>query len=714
MDYLVSLNKMQKLAVTSFGKPILIFAGAGSGKTRVLTHKIAYLVENMGMPPENILAVTFTNKAASEMKNRVEKLIDGFEISKINIGTFHSICALFLRKNIYLLDYKPGFTIYDQDDSTKLVKNVIKELDLDPKQYNHKNIAYLISNLKNKMISSGDYERITSEYREIKIAKIYELYQKQIKANNAVDFDDLLLLPLEIFDKYPEKLIEYQNKYQYVLVDEYQDTNKPQFEFIYSITKSHGEICVVGDDDQSIYGWRGADIQNILDFEKSFENSKIIKLEQNYRSTSNILNAAHSVVSKNINRADKKIWTENDSGELIKIIECVDEINESVQLLNNLKSIKESNRNRFSDFAILYRTNSQSRLIEDVLRRNAIPYVIVGGVKFYDRKEIKDVVAYLRLIVNESDLISFERIINFPARGLGKTTVKKIIDFSNKKSINVLKSLENTEEISIGQKQKNSIKDFLKIIKKAKKNIDMSQPIMIVRDIIESINLKEYYLNQATDDAFDRWANVNELLNSIEDYSNRYPELGLVDFLEEVSLLSDIDRWNDQSDAVTLMTLHSAKGLEFSNVFISGVEEGLFPLSASIDDPEQLEEERRLFYVGITRAEKKVLLSYANSRRRFTGERIPNVRSRFINEIPEEYLDFNKKISFDKEISKTTFYKEDKKESFCEGDIVLHKVFGKGKIINIQGMGDDAKITIVFSGNQIKKFISKYANLVRI
>ena len=714
MDYLNNLNDMQNKAVTSFGKPILIFAGAGSGKTRVLTHKIAYLIDNMGMPPENILAVTFTNKAASEMKSRVEKLIDGFEISKINIGTFHSICALFLRKNIHLLDYKPGFTIYDQDDSTKLVKNVIKGLDLDSKQYNHKNISYLISNLKNKMISCNDYERITSEYREIKIATIYEEYQKQIKENNAVDFDDLLLLPLEIFEKFPKKLVEYQQKYQYVLVDEYQDTNKPQFEFIYSITKSHGEICVVGDDDQSIYGWRGADIQNILDFEKSFSDAQIIKLEQNYRSTSNILNAAHSVVSKNINRADKKIWTDNNSGDLIQVVECVDEMNESVQLLRNLKSIKESNNNNFSDFAILYRTNSQSRIIEDVLRRNAIPYVIVGGVKFYDRKEIKDVIAYLRLIVNEFDLISFERIINFPTRGIGKTTVKKIIDLAQKKSVNVLELIKNTDQINIGQKQKNSIKNFIEIINNAKLNISKCKPINIVKNIIESISLKEYYLEQATDEAFDRWANVNELLNSIDDYSNRYPELGLIEFLEEVSLLSDIDRWNDQSDAVTLMTLHSAKGLEFSNVFIAGVEEGLFPLSGSIDDPEQLEEERRLFYVGVTRAEKKVLLLYANSRRRFSGERIPTVMSRFISEIPEEYLDNNKKITFKVNSEKDIYSKVNKKESFLKGDMILHKVFGRGKIINVQGIGDEAKITIIFSGNQIKKFVSKYANLVRL
>ena len=714
MDYLKNLNEMQKLAVTSFGKPILIFAGAGSGKTRVLTHKIAYLVDQMGMPPENILAVTFTNKAAKEMKNRVDSLINGFDVSKINIGTFHSISALFLRKNIYLLGYEPGFSIYDQDDSSKLVKNAIKALDLDTKQYNFKNISYLISSLKNKMIYPSEYEKITSEYREIKIAKIYEKYQNDLKESNAVDFDDLLLLPLEIFKKFPEKLLEYQNKYQYVLVDEYQDTNKPQFKFISSITEKHKEICVVGDDDQSIYGWRGADIQNILDFEKSFLNAKIIKLEQNYRSTTNILNAAHSVVSKNLNRADKKIWTDNNEGELIKIIECVDEQNESFKLLKNLKRIKDNDNSKFSDFAVLYRTNSQSRILEDQLRRNAIPYVIVGGVKFYDRKEIKDVIAYLRLIVNNSDLISFERIINFPPRGVGKTSVKKIIDYANDKSINVFDALKNLDEIKIGVKQKKSLQIFQKLINEASKNTHNYDILILVKDLVKSIGLKEYYTDQGTEDAYDRWANVNELINSIEDYSNKFPDLKLIDFLEEVSLLSDIDRWNDQTDAVTLMTLHSAKGLEFPNVFIAGVEEGLFPLYSSIDDVEQLEEERRLFYVGVTRAEKKILLFYSNSRRRFSGERVPTIKSRFIDEIPDKYLDFEKKSFIENKVQHSPYIEKNTSETFIEGDRVLHKVFGRGRVLNVQGVGGEAKVTISFSGNQIKKFILKYANLVRI
>mgnify|MGYP001396885951 CR=1 FL=1 len=443
-------------------------------------------------------------------------------------------------------------------------------------------------------------------------------------------------------------------------------------------------------------------------------NAKIIKLEQNYRSTSNILNAAHSVVSKNLNRANKKIWTDNKKGELIKIIECVDEQNESLKLLKNLKKIKDDNKSKFSDFSVLYRTNSQSRILEDYLRRNAIPYVIVGGVKFYDRKEIKDVIAYLRLIVNNSDLISFERIVNFPVRGVGKTSVKKIIDYANEKSINVFDSLKNLGEINIGQKQKKSLKIFRKLIEEASDNSDKYDILSIVKELIKSIGLKEYYLDQGTDDSYDRWSNVNELINSIEDYTNKFPDLKLIDFLEEVSLLSDIDRWNDESDAVTLMTLHSAKGLEFPYVFIAGVEEGLFPLYSSIDDVEQLEEERRLFYVGVTRAEKQILLFHSNSRRRFSGERVPTIKSRFINEIPDKYLDYEKRSFIENKVPHLSYNEKNTSETFIEGDRVLHKVFGRGRVLNVQGIGGESKVTISFSGNQIKKFILKYANLVRI
>ena len=709
MDYLNNLNDMQKKAVTSFGKPILIFAGAGSGKTRVLTHKIAYLIDNMGMPPENILAVTFTNKAASEMKSRVKKLIDSFEISKINIGTFHSICALFLRKNIHLLDYKPGFTIYDQDDSTKLVKNVIKELDLDSKQYNNKNISSLISNLKNKMISCNDYERITSEYRENKIATIYEKYQKQIKENNAVDFDDLLLLPLEIFEKFPEKLTEYQQKYQYVLVDEYQDTNKPQFEFIYSITKSHGEICVVGDDDQSIYGWRGADISNILNFSDAFGDSQIFKLEQNYRSSQNILDAAHFVISKNSRRADKKLWTDNKKGDPIYISENGNDAMEADQILKLIYQNTSSNQYNLSDIVILYRTNAQSRIIEDKLRRQGIPYHIIGGVKFYERKEIKDLLGYLRVVSNQSDNLSLIRILNFPPRGIGKTSIDKIIQYSKKEKLSIFDALNNINHINIGISQKKTINTFIKEIIKINKIIEKGSIVDIIKQIIDNFNIKDHYDKQNTSDSQERWQNIEELVNGMIEYANEKENPNLVEFLEEISLLTDIDKWNDEVKQITLMTIHSSKGLEFPIVFISGLEEGLFPISQYLDQNDELEEERRLFYVGTTRAMEKLYLSYSKFRRRFGSEIIPMAVSRFINELPKENIEYigRAKNAFNYERS----FSEKETLQYKKGQIVNHSLFGKGKIIDLDGNGDNAKITVMFHGNVQKKLIAKYANL---
>lgn len=713
-DHLTNINDKQLEAIKYTGSPILIFAGAGSGKTRVLTNKIAYLVQDMGLPPEHVLAVTFTNKAAGEMKNRVQTLLPTFDVSTMNVGTFHSICARLLRKEIYLLDYTPGFTIYDQDDSGKAVKNVIKILELDPKLFNHKNIQYQISSLKNKMVTPEDYSNATDNYRELKIADIYKEYQKLLKDNNSVDFDDLLLLPLEIFKKYPDKLKNYQEKYQYILVDEYQDTNKPQFEFIYALAKRHREICVVGDDDQSIYGWRGADIQNILDFENAFPKSKVIKLEQNYRSTPTILNAAYHVVSQNLNRADKKLWTENSDGEEITILETENELDEARKIIKSINSIKSKSDYDFKDFAILYRTNAQSRVIEDSLRRRGIPYIIIGGIKFYDRKEVKDILAYLRIIVNSKDTINLERVLNFPPRGIGQTTLKKLITESNNAGISLFELISNVDQINIGLKQRFSINEFYSIISKYKQNLSEMSASNLVKTLIEDINLEKYYKNQNTEDAIDRWMNVNEVINSIVDFNERFPKSGLPEFLEEVALLSDIDNWNESSNAVTLMTLHSAKGLEFPVVIITGLEEGLFPLYSSMDNPEELEEERRLFYVGVTRAEKKVILGYANNRRRYNGEQINCIPSRFISEIPEKYLNYSDR-EIHSPVKKPFTYKPiTQLNEFYVGELVVHKVFGKGKIQNVEGSGGDSKLTILFSGNVPKKFMAKYANLIKV
>lgn len=713
-DFLKNVNEKQLEAIQSIGNPILIFAGAGSGKTRVLTHKIAYLVQELGLPPEHILAVTFTNKAAGEMKNRVQNLLPTFDVSIMNVGTFHSICARLLRKEIYVLGYTAGFTIYDQDDSGKAVKNVIQNLELDPKLFHHKNIQYLISSLKNKMITPDEYSKATENYRDLKIAGIYEAYQNLLKENNSVDFDDLLLLPLEIFKQYPEKLKYYQDQYQYILVDEYQDTNKPQFEFIYALAKEHRDICVVGDDDQSIYGWRGADIQNILDFELAFPKSKVIKLEQNYRSTPTILNAAYSVVSQNLNRAEKKLWTENNDGDKIAVIETENDLEEARNIIRSINTVKSDSEFDFKDFAVLYRTNAQSRVIEDGLRRRGVPYIIIGGIKFYDRKEVKDILAYLRIIVNSNDTISLERVLNFPPRGIGQTTLKKLIVASRETGVSLFEILNNVDSLTIGKKQKESIHQFYELINNYKQNIKNLSAVQLVKSLIDEIKLENYYEIQSTEDALDRWMNVSELVNSIDDFNERFPESGLSEFLEEVALLSDIDNWNESTNAVTLMTLHSAKGLEFPVVIIAGLEEGLFPLYSSMDNPEELEEERRLFYVGVTRAEQNLILGYANNRRRYNGEQMSCIPSRFISEIPEEYLQFNRRITPSGSMTNIIPKIKESGNEFIIGEMVTHKVFGRGKVQNIEGSGGEAKLTIQFSGNVQKKFMSKYANLKKV
>ena len=706
---LSNLNKNQKNAVEKIGLPVLVFAGAGSGKTRVLTYKIAYLINEIGLPPENILAVTFTNKAAQEMKSRVFELVDK-DISGINIGTFHSISASILRREIHLLGYSNSFTIYDQQDSRSLVKKVMKNLDLDLKQIEPKSIQIRISNAKNSLQSVDYFKNFTDNFSDKKFYEIYKSYQEELKKCDSLDFDDLLLLPLKLFKEFPDRLEKYRDKFQYVLVDEYQDTNKPQFEFIYSLSHKHKNIFVVGDDDQSIYGWRGADISNILNFREAFGESHIEKLEQNYRSTNNILQAAWSVVSKNTNRSDKKLWTENGSGELINLIESFDDRHEAKQIYSKVLSFKDN----LNQVAILYRTNSQSRIIEDRLRVGGIPYQIIGGVKFYDRKEIKDILAYIRFLVNSNDSISFDRVINFPPRGIGNTTVSRINEYYNQSSKSYIEALNNLDKIKLGQKQKSSIKDFLKVISGYQLKLNNEKGSEIVKSLISDLKIDNYYLKQKTDDAIDRWNNIQEFINGIQEYEINNPSSNLVDYLEEVSLLTDIDKWNDSENKVTLMTVHSSKGLEFDNIIIAGLEDGLFPIIRTFED-DNIEEERRLFYVALTRAKKVVNISYAKSRRQFGGAPTLSNKSRFINEIPKDIINFNL-------INGENDYKIDKyninrkfesktNEQIQVNAIVEHKVFGKGKVLKIEGSGENSKLTIKFYNNVVKKLIFKYANL---
>ena len=708
---LKNLNPEQLEAVKHMDGPILVFAGAGSGKTRVLTHKIAYLIESVGLPPEHILAVTFTNKAAQEMAQRVHSIIS-VDSSKLNIGTFHSICAGILRKHIHHLGYDNNFTIYDQKDAISVVKNVILNMGLDIKQFEPKYFYYLISNAKNQLLSYKDIDKLNSSYVDEKVSEVYREYQNTLRESNCLDFDDLLILPLELFKVNQDILEYYRNQFRYVLIDEYQDTNKPQFEFVCAIAKKHQEICVVGDDDQSIYGWRGADVSNILDFNKSFKDPFIIKLEQNYRSTKSILDVANSVIKNNITRADKFLWTDNNKGEEVFYYNAY---NEKIEASKIVELIQEKCKSDFSlnDTVILYRTNFQSRQIEDFLRRKSIPYNIIGGVKFYERKEIKDVLAYLRLINNYQDEISFLRVLNFHARGIGKSTINKFIKLKIEEGKGLF-DLIKLGNVEIGPKQKGSISNFIKLIEDLKEMSKSSSAYDIVVELVEKIDLKNHYCEQDIPEDIDRWENVQELMNSIQEYCDNSDNRDLQSFLEEVSLLTDIDQWNNNDEAITLMTVHSSKGLEFPLVFIAGLEEGLFPHSNSLNDDDGIEEERRLFYVAVTRAMEQLFLFSADSRMKFGSGSIPSLRSRFIDEIPQELLNFGKTSHYRES---TSNYKNDYikvQDNFKKGSVVKHKLYGKGVVLKSEGYGDNAKVTVVFSGNVKKKFIQKYANLVSV
>ena len=581
-----------------------------------------------------------------------------------------------------------------------MVKTVIADMNLDSKTFQANKYQYLISNLKNKMIYPDDVLLNTNSYIDEVLRDIYFNYNKKLKENNATDFDDLLLLPLEIFNANKSLLKKYQQKFQYVLVDEYQDTNKPQFEFIYNISKNNNEITVVGDDDQSIYGWRGADISNILNFSNSFNDSVTIKLEQNYRSTKVILDAAYSVVSKNKNRAEKKLWTENTKGDLIDLHEYENEIDESKGIIKSVLNVVKNNVN-LNDMVLLYRTNTQSRVIEDQLRRESIPYHIVGGIKFYDRKEIKDILAYLKYILNPSDSIAFTRIINFPPRGIGKTTVNKIFSYANDNQISLEESLSSLDKIKLGDKQVKQIKKFKALIRDLQQTIDKSSLITIEK-LINEINLKEHYTNKDNPEDFERLENVDELVLSVSDFCDRNEENSINMFVEEVSLLTDIDRWNIDEQKLTLMTLHSSKGLEFDVVYILGLEEGLLPLMRGEDD--DLEEERRLFYVGITRGIRKVVISYANSRRRYGSSSMFSLRSSFLDDIPEDLFNFNINKGYIKPQREEVLAKNIKGDEFEVNDIVEHKLYGRGVIVFIKGIGDSSKISIKFHANRNLQF----------
>ena len=716
------LNDSQKAAVKAVDKPVLIFAGAGSGKTRVLTHKIAFLIKEDIVKAEEILAVTFTNKAAEVMKQRVTKLMKN-KVQEINIGTFHSICARILRNEISKLGFSKDFAIYDRTDQIALLKIILAEENIPKNILMPKTVRNKISYFKSQLINPNHAMKAVKTAQDKSIIDVYKSYNNSLKENNAVDFDDLLNFPLDIFNNHPRILNKYQKLWKYILVDEYQDTNKAQFLLVKMLAEKHRNICVVGDDDQSIYGWRGADIRNILDFEKDFPECETYTLENNYRSTNQILHAAQSVVRNNSDRVDKDLLSVNGEGDLIGVIETHDEMEEADAVINALEKEIKMKKRTFNDFSVLYRTNSQSRALEDSFRRSAIPYKIIGGTRFYERKEVKDVLGYLRLIVNLKDTISLRRVINFPPRGIGLKTVDKCFIQSVKDNKKLFDVLKNPEPMKIRGKQGDSLIAFYKLIKKYNELLPKLNASELARALVEEVGILKFYKRQDNIEDNERYNNVLEILNSIDEIVERKSNASINDFLEEVSLLTDIDEWNNDDNFVTMMTVHSSKGLEFPVVFLTGLEDGLFPLSIALNEKEIMEEERRLFYVALTRSQDMVYLLYATDRRRSGSDSWGGIVSRFVKEIPEVYLE---NISFSSAMTRklvktkagdikmkikrtiTTF------DDFKVGDIVEHAIFGDGKIMALSGSGENQRVGVVFKDGLKKKLIVKFAKLKKI
>ena len=744
-DFLNNLNNSQLESTLQMDGPMIVIAGAGSGKTRVLTYKIAYLM-TQEIDPFNILALTFTNKAAKEMKERIARIV-GDEAKNLWMGTFHSVFARILRIEAHKIGYTSNFTIYDSDDSQKLVGRIIKELNLDKDQYKYKSIFSRISSMKNNFITPLDYENDEEMLLSDKIAnrskfiQIYKQYVDRCFKAGAMDFDDLLLKTNELLSRYPETLSKYQNIFRYILVDEYQDTNHSQYLIIRALSDKFQNICVVGDDAQSIYSFRGANINNILNFQKDFPDAKLFRLEQNYRSTKNIVNAANSLIENNQKRLKKNVWTENESGEKISVNKLLTDGEEGRFVASSIFEYKMQNQLQNSDFAILYRTNAQSRSFEDALRKKNIPYRVYGGLSFYQRKEIKDVLAYLRLLINFDDEQAFKRIINFPPRGIGQTTLNKVSVEAKKYSesdFNFIKKYSKSFDI-INNSTKNKLLDFVVMIESIKVKLDSLNVFEITKEILKQSGLYNLYKNDESLEGVNRIQNIEELLNGIKDFVDNTEEndVSVSSFLQNVALATDQDQESDDKNKVSLMTIHLAKGLEFPYVYIVGLEENLFPSAMNLNSRTELEEERRLFYVALTRAEKKIFLSYVLSRYRW-GKLVDSEKSRFIDEIKEDFLQNNvvqKSISrnfqSNPQYNKTgiRFKKPQRRpaanfvkiksstksnlfdNNLSMGNIVMHERFGKGVVVSIEGIGADKKAEIKFDKAGIKKLLLRFSKL---
>ena len=635
-----TLNEQQKEAVCTTEGPLLLLAGAGSGKTRVLTHRVAWLIENNGVNPWNILAITFTNKAAGEMRERVDKLV-GFGADSVWVATFHATCVRILRRYIDLIGYENNFTIYDTDDQKSVMKDVIKRLDMDPKQYKEKSILSTISSAKDELITPEEYTRnVAGDFRKEKYALAYSEYQRVLKDNNALDFDDIIVKTIELFRENPQVLSNYQERFRYIMVDEYQDTNTAQFELIHLLAGKYRNLCVVGDDDQSIYKFRGANIHNILDFEKVFKEAKVIKLEQNYRSTQNILDAANQVIHNNTARKEKALWTNKGEGNKIHFRQFDTAYEEAEFIAYDIAKKKRDGVCDYGECAVLYRTNAQSRILEEQFVKEGVAYDIVGGTNFYSRREIKDILAYLKTIDNAKDDLQVKRIINIPKRGIGTATLNRVQDYALEHGIGFYDALMDAEHITTIGKSASKITPFVNMIQVFRSELKELGLKELINDILEKTDYLNYLQESSDEDADDRIANINELISKIVDYEETQEEATLSGFLEEVALVADIDGVEEDSNHVLLMTLHCAKGLEFGQVYLSGVEDGVFPSYMSLmdEDPTAIEEERRLAYVGITRAKDDLTITCARMRMN-RGETQYNPVSRFVREIPESLMD---------------------------------------------------------------------------
>ena len=731
-----TLNDRQREAVFHTEGPVLILAGAGSGKTRVLTHRIAYLIEEKGVNPWNIMAITFTNKAAGEMRERVDKIV-GFGSESIWVSTFHSSCVRMLRRFIDRLGYDTNFTIYDTDDQKTLMKDICKRLDIDTKIYKERAIMAAISSAKDELIGPEEYEiNVMGDFSKRKIALAYKEYQKELKKNNALDFDDLIMKTVELFQACPDVLEYFQERFKYIMVDEYQDTNTAQFKFVSLLAGKYRNLCVVGDDDQSIYKFRGANIKNILGFEHVFADAKVVRLEQNYRSTQNILNAANQVIRNNLERKTKTLWTENEEGEKLHFRQFMNAYEEAEYIVGDISKKVREKDGEYRDMAILYRTNAQSRLFEEKFLMANIPYKLVGGVNFYARKEIKDLLAYLKTVDNARDDLAVKRIINVPKRGIGATTLSRVQDYASRESISFYDALRLAEQISSLGRAAAKVAPFVTFIQTLRSKAEILSPSELLRDIIDSTGYVKELEAEGTEEAEARIENIDELITKVVSYEEENEEPTLSGFLEEVALVADIDSVDGDDNQVLLMTLHSAKGLEFPFVYLAGMEDGIFPsyMTITADDPTEIEEERRLCYVGITRAMKDLTLTCAQQRM-IRGETQYNKVSRFIKEIPRDLVELGREFQEKKvmDIPMPTSFRQ-MKQAFKQpafvpkqfevkksdgldygvGDMVKHIKFGTGVVTAIVEGGRDYEVTVNFDKVGVKKMFASFAKLKKV